>query len=132
MIDAILTLPKRGTDAWGDGAFGARRGGHTHRGIDYACEPGVVILSPVAGVVTKHGYCYGDDLSYRYIQITSHVYRRHHRLFYVLPSLAVGNAVEVGEDIGEAQDISARYDARMVNHVHYEIKMDGKYINPED
>lgn len=123
-------LPHRGIDAWGSGEFGASRGNRKHNGIDYACYPGTAIYSPVDGTITKHGYPYGDDLTYRYIEVTDKLHRRH-RVFYVSPLIEVGRRVSLGEVLGTAQNIAGRYDDRMKNHIHYEIKHNGKYLDPE-
>ena len=131
MIESVL--PKRGTDDWGSGAFGANRGDRTHKGIDYACYPATVILSPVSGECTKLGYPYADDLAFRYVQITDSE-GWNHRFFYVEPSIDVGEPVQEMEIIGTAQDIAGRYNEPnkiMRNHIHYEILVDGEPINPE-
>ena len=126
-------LPKRGTDPMGDGAFGARRGGRTHRGIDYACPPGFEILANESGTVTKLGYPYADDLSYRYVQVTDDLGDAH-RYFYVEPVVELHAYVNEGDVIGISQDICARngYGERgMKNHIHYEIRRNGEFIDPE-
>jgi hypothetical protein len=130
-----VTLSKRQTDDFGSGYFGAGRGSRTHNGIDYACFAGSTVLSPVRGVVTILGYPYADDFDYRYVQVTDNDGLRH-RIFYCLPSCSVGDVVCKGDGIGEAQDISARYDTedkKMNNHIHYEIlDSTNSYLNPED
>ena len=131
MIRQALTLDIR-HDKAGSGAYGAPRGSRTHCGIDYHCTPGEPVLSPVAGEVTKLGYPYGDDLTWRYVQITDEK-GENHRLFYVEPAVALGQVVNGGEAIAIAQDISERYpDQGMLPHVHYEIKTaGGEFRNPE-
>lgn len=126
-----ITLPIR-SDRAGDGNFGAPRGSRTHRGIDYECTPNDPILSPVEGKVTRLGYPYGDDLSWRYVEVTDSA-NFQHRVFYVDPLVRVGQRVCENDPIGNAQDISERYPAQgMKPHVHYEIKNeDGRYINPQ-
>ncbi len=133
-------LPPRGSDDWGSGEFGAARGNHKHRGIDLACYPQTEIMSPVGGKVTKLGYPYADDLSYRYVEIEdSNSYK--HRFFYVQPLVEVGELVTHGDVIGHAQDIASRYTRHkildgeivsqvMKNHVHYEILDKGAPIDP--
>jgi len=133
MISA--TLPKRGTDSWGSGEFGASRGSRTHKGIDYACPAGAVIHSPVTGLVTKLGYPYADNLEYRYIEITT-VDQLRHRIFYVEPISSKGDVISTGQVIGVCQDIAWKYYepdvGPMKNHIHYEIlEADGTPINPE-
>ena len=130
----IGSLPRRGQDEWGSGEFHAPRGTRLHKGIDYACYPGTQIHSPVTGEVTKHGYPYADDPSYRYIQITDQ-FGGDWRFFYVKPGLMVGATVEKDSYIGYAQDIAARYYAKdaskiMKNHIHLEILVSGVEVDP--
>jgi murein DD-endopeptidase MepM/ murein hydrolase activator NlpD len=116
-------LKKRGTDDFGSGEYGAPRGHRTHRGIDYSCHPGTEILSPVEGKVTKHGYPYSNDLTYRYVEVTDNAGRAH-RIFYLVPCVGVGDSVDRSTVVGVAQDIAARYDTedkKMNNHIHYEV-----------
>ena len=132
LIKAIIptTLGKRETDEWGSGYFGAPRGDHTHHGIDYVCDSQVQILSPVMGEITKLGYPYADDLSFRYVQITDKAGLKN-RVFYVEPILPIGRTVKEGTVIGFSQDLTERYPG-ITPHIHYEA-MDGKkYLNPEE
>ena len=129
------TLPKRMNDPWGSGEFGAPRGNRTHKGIDYACYPRTEIQTPVSGTVTKLGYPYGDNLKFRYVEVTADDGMRH-RLFYVEPDIKRGAEVSAGDIVGISQDISSRYrdesKPAMINHVHYEILDDaGDPVNPE-
>ena len=135
----LLTIAvQRGRDAYGSGEFGASRGSRTHNGVDYHTVAGTKICSMVDGRVTKLGYPYGDDLSYRYVEITDSGGFQH-RYFYVQPGVVIGQQVVRTEVIGTAQDIKARYDddpeRAMKNHVHYEIfKVENgirKYTDPE-
>lgn len=123
------------SDSAGDGHYGASRGSRVHTGVDYVCSPDSPVYSPVDGEVTKLGYPYGDDLTWRYVQITDRTGHRH-RLFYVNPLVAVGEQVSKGEEIGEAQNISLRYPNHqkpMTPHVHYEIiTPDNEFTNPEE
>ena len=138
MITAIL--PQRGQDDHGSGAWGAPRGPRKHRGIDWACYPGTVLYSPIAGKVTKIGYPYGDDLSFRYVEVTD-VDNRAWRFFYVEPTVKVGDVMSRhASELGTVQDIAARYPKPgrqpMTNHVHIEVRwMDGaqlRYLNPAE
>jgi len=123
-------LRKRVTDKWGAGYFGAPRGRRTHNGIDYQCPAGHSVLSPCDGEVTKLGYPYGDDLSFRYIQITdSKGYD--HRIFYVSPGQEVGAKIKEGQVIGISQDLEQRY-PEITPHIHYECRYKEHYVNPED
>ncbi len=129
------TLPERKQDAYGSGAFGASRGTRVHKGIDYCCYPGSVIHSPVAGVCTKLGFPYSDDLMFRYVEVTT-TDKLRHRFFYISPEVVKGDVIVVGQPIGISQDIAGRYrdpgKPSMTGHCHYEIlDTDGNPINPE-
>ena len=133
-----IRTPTRGLDTWGDGRYGAKRGKRQHRGIDFAAWPGSTVLSPVEGHVTKLGYPYADDLTYRYVQITDDR-GYHHRFFYVDPedTVELEDYIFEGDPIGTVQNLLRRYPRakqgkKMTPHVHYEIKgPDGDFINPQ-
>lgn len=123
-------LPLRGQDPAGNGAYGAIRDGGTrlHHGIDFECIVGSEILSPIPGTVTKIGLPYANS-KYRYVQVSSN--RIDHRIFYVNPLVKMGDYVCLDQPIGTAQDITLRYpDRGMKVHIHYEIKMNGHWIDP--
>ena len=136
----MFIIPKlREPDDFGAGYFGASRGKRKHNGIDPAAEPGAIVGSIVAGVITKIGYPYGDDLSYRYVEVTTPSGDRV-RYFYVVPTddcgtFEIGTEIEKCDPLGVVQDIAARYDTddkKMNNHFHLEIKRNGEYLNPTD
>ena len=135
MIKGIVPLALRNDDE-GQGFYGASRGSRAHNGLDFAGIPGTPILSPVGGVITKLGYPYGDDLTWRYVQITSSDFAEgqlglDHRLFYVRPTVEVGDIVEEGDVVGILQNISARYpEGEMIPHCHYEIKQGDEHVDP--
>jgi murein DD-endopeptidase MepM/ murein hydrolase activator NlpD len=132
-IGSLLTDRPVRNDRAGAGTFGASRAGGTrsHKGKDYVAELGEPINSPVVGKVTKIGYPYASDLSYRYVQVTD-LDGNDHRMFYVSPdpSIEVGSTVGKGDVIGKAQDVAAKHGGGMINHVHYEILDPSK--NPID
>ena len=72
-------------------------------------------------------YPYGDDLSYRYVQVTVGGYD--FRVFYIDPSVRVGQEVTADTAIGLVQDLGLRYPG-IPNHVHFEIKSGGGYLDP--
>jgi murein DD-endopeptidase MepM/ murein hydrolase activator NlpD len=125
------TKMKIRNDTAGSGEYGARRGARTHRGIDFECTPGAVILAPVTARVARLGYPYADDLSWRLVELVDDN-GLEHRVFYIYPVVSVGATVASGTPIGVAQDISKRYPNRgMLPHVHYEVRRGKEYINPE-
>lgn len=126
-----INPPPRISDKWGKGHYGAPRGDRTHKGIDLLCYPGSGIHSSCAGMVTKLGYPYANDLSYRYIQISFVQDGKQYdvRYFYVKPTVVVGNHIDAGDFIGYSQDLDKRYPG-IGNHIHVECKVDGSYIEP--
>ena len=124
-----LIAPIRTIDRHGSGAWQAARGYGKHHGIDYAALPDSVVLSSTIGTVTKLGYMYNDDLSYRYVRVTTPL-GYGIRYAYVDPSVKLGDEVSVDQPIGVVQDIGNRYEG-ITPHIHVDIKKDGEYINPE-
>ena len=122
----------------GSGHYKADRGGRQHRGIDFICEEGDEVLSPVRGTVTKIGMPYANE-HYRYVEITNWR-KRKVRIFYVMPTVARGQEIEKDQPIGLAQCINDRVSSNgqtygergMQSHIHVEcIQPTGDYINPE-
>lgn len=125
----LIKPPIRRQDAWGAGEHHASRGDRLHNGIDFCCYPGSEVCSTVTGTVTKIGYPYSDDLSFRYVQVTDNSGLKH-RYFYVSPSVDNGDVVTIGDTLGLSQKLGDRYQ-EITEHFHYEIIKDGKYLNPE-
>lgn len=122
----------RGTDAFGSGAFGARRAGgaRTHNGTDYSATPGQDVRAVISGEITRYGWPYRDDPSIRSIDVSNaqgYVVRH----FYVLISanLREGSRVMGGDVIGRAQSLANRYPG-ITEHVHIEIRHNGNLIDP--
>ncbi len=131
-------LKLRGIDAWGNGAFNASRISSSgkvrkHKGIDYACSPGIEIMSPCLGEVTKLGWPYSSS-NFRYVEVTDLTGELRHRVFYIEPSVRVGDQVTILTVIGKVQNISNRYSTKnkpKTNHLHYEIlTTEGEPLDP--
>ncbi len=122
----LITLEQRGHDKFGSGAYGASRGSRTHHGIDYACEVGTLIFPERKGTVTKIGYPYGNDLSFRYVQVTDDE-GFNHRYFYLSPMVFISDYVVKEQPIGSVQNLDKRYPG-ITTHCHYEIV---KYLDGE-
>jgi murein DD-endopeptidase MepM/ murein hydrolase activator NlpD len=123
----------RGVDAGGSGAFKApRRGGRPHEGFDILVRAGDAVPAPIAGVFMRYGFCYADEPDYRYVSIHG-AGGVEVRIFYVerSRSLAPGAYVQAGDVIGTAQAISRRYGGRLPDHLHVEVRVDGKPVDPE-
>lgn len=110
-------------DAYGYGGFGARRDGGTraHEGVDFAGVAGQTVKAPLSGYVTKIGYAYAGDDDLRYVEISNPALRLEARVFYVDPTVQVGDAVRLGAPIGALHSLQSTYPGGMTDHVHLEI-----------
>ena len=113
----------RDLDVYGSGHFGASRDGgkRKHEGADFIAPPGTEVHAPVSGVVTRMGYAYDRDKYLRFVEVWDAPLHLMARVFYVDPSIAIGQAVTAGDVIGKAQILGFRYPFGMTNHVHVEI-----------
>lgn len=126
-----FVAPVRAPDAHGSGAYNAPRGSRKHKGVDFAAWPDSACLALVKGTVTKLGYPYADDLSYRYVEITDNGGFRG-RYFYLDPAVELGDIVDCRTVIGHVQPLQDRY-PEITPHVHFEIMdPDGNYLNPSN
>lgn len=130
---AIQMPKRRGCDDFGCGHYLAPRGGRLHQGEDFRYKPGKPVRAFRDGVVTKHGWPYFGDTDYTLIQVSENgVDMQYH---YVVPALPIGSPVEKGQIIGYAQDIARKYNRpgkTMINHVHYQVKVNGQIQNPNE
>lgn len=113
----------RAHDAYGEGRFGASRDGgvRDHEGVDYAANAGQKVVAPISGFVTKIGQAYADHPDLRFVEITNPALGHVARIFYVDPTVEVGQTVRLGDPIGQAHSLQAAYPGGMTDHVHLEI-----------
>ena len=113
----------RQADAYGEGRFHASRDGgeREHEGVDYVATAGQTVEAPISGYVARIGYVYPDDTQLRYVEIDNPALHLTARVFYVDPSVAVGDTVAVGHPIGQAHTLQHRYPLGITDHVHLEI-----------
>src|SRR5262249_46374231 len=113
----------RGTDAYGEGRFHARRdgGSREHEGVDYVAKAGQAVEAPISGYVTHIGFAYPDDQALKYVEIENPALKLTARAFYVDPDVAEGDAVEVGKPIGHAHTLQRRYRGGITDHIHLEL-----------
>ncbi len=122
--------PIRDTDSWGSGAYGAKRGGRTHRGVDVSAYAGSVVLSDINGKVKRIGHPYnptGQKGHYQLIEIESASVLT--KYFYVRPLVPVGCIIEKGDAIGVVQDLTEIY-PDITNHYHFEVWIEGDHVDP--
>ena len=68
---------------------------------------------------------YPDDAVLKFVEITNPALRYVTRVFYVDPTVVEGEAVHLGEEIGEARSLQRRYPG-ITNHVHLEVAREGR------
>lgn len=106
-------------DKHGSGAYGAPRGGRAHKGVDYVCVPGQVVVSPIAGTVTREARPYAEGPWSGVVIESPNISVM---LFYLAPDPAViGRVVAQGAPIGTAQDITEKYPG-ITPHVHLQVE----------
>lgn len=115
-------------DPDGNGTFLASRGNRLHDGLDLTCLPGQDIVSPIKGVYRRIVYPYNDRdfCGMRIVNTWSIV-----DLFYVEPTIIIGESVAKKHIIGRAQDISKRYSDKMKPHVHMRVTINPEILNEE-
>src|SRR5262249_20701978 len=111
------------TDAYGCGEFGASRdgGARRHEGVDFKAAADQPVAAPISGFVTKIGFAYPGDSTLKFVEITNPALHYVARVFYVDPSVAVGQAVHLGAPIGVHHSLAAKYPGGMTDHVHLEL-----------
>lgn len=97
---------------------------HTHKGIDIAATRGTPILATASGTVTFAGWSSG----YGYLVKIDHkngveTYYGHCSKLYV----SAGDTVEAGEKIAAVGSTGNSTG----NHLHFEIRLNGKQVNPQ-
>lgn len=113
----------RTEDFYGFGTFGASRDGgfRRHEGVDFVARPGQAVVSPISGFVTKIGLAYDDDKELQFVEITNPAIGYVARVFYIDPTVAVGDVVRLGQPVGAAHSLQTRYPDGMTDHVHLEL-----------
>jgi murein DD-endopeptidase MepM/ murein hydrolase activator NlpD len=129
LLPPVLPARMR-NDAMGLGHFGAPRGDRTHKGLDIIAAPGATVRAPLAGVVKRIGYVYPGNFDFQFVEIQG-ANGDLVRLMYVTPSPGiVRQAVNRGDIVGTAQPIAAHHGGGMINHVHLDLKREGKFLDP--
>ncbi len=120
-------------DDFGDGYFSASRDGgrRRHEGVDYAGTPGQTVVAPLSGFVTKIGYAYADDQNLEFVEISNPALGYVARVFYIDPSVQVGDAVHLGAPVGKLDSLQDRYPG-ITNHVHLELMQNGQRFDAQE
>ena len=116
----INRMEQRTCDSQGCGYYGAPRGSRKHNGVDLACKPDTSIQLGFSGKIVKVGWAYSapDKRHLRYVAIKIGTY--YCRLFYINPSVKVGDSVDANDVIGFSLQLSDIYTG-ITDHVHIEF-----------
>jgi murein DD-endopeptidase MepM/ murein hydrolase activator NlpD len=100
-----------------------RRGGNWHRGVDIAAAEGTPIYAAAPGVVVASG------IEPRYGQV---VKIEHDGGFVTVYAHNLANSVEVGTRVIAGQEVATvgRTGQATSAHVHFEIRHEGRVVNP--
>lgn len=135
----------RGNDPTGFGHFGAKRGFYKngkrkyHKGHDVKTTPGEAVFSMIDGTITKYGYMYKNALQFRYFDVLSHdkkikvriSYIEKHSLFKVGMNVCAGDRFAFAQNIAKYHNRNKKKgDPLMINHIHIEIRVNGKLVDP--
>lgn len=139
----------RGTDAWGDGSFGAARSrngkSYLHDGLDCITKPGDSIVAPFKAQILKAGIAYPNSVlgSLHLLGVDEFKGLKAIMLYVAKrPECVIGGIVESLTPIATAQDVAAYHQpsypnrAAMTNHLHLKtlVMKDGVWqiANPMD
>lgn len=147
MSDLRIIPPSReirGVDAFGSGAFGARRSRWTagaqlnakveyeHKGTDFVVVPGSYIPCPCTAWIVRVGKPYADDDRYQSIHLEADEDGDWQlKVFYAALIYKGGLPfrVDSGVPFAEAQDLRWRYPG-ITPHVHLECRHRGALVDP--
>lgn len=111
---------RRTSDQWGQGNYGARRGGRQHQGLDIVCQDGAEVIAPfdleLKGALTvytdprKSAINQGINLRGEGLCV---------KLFYVRPDRTSGKLLK-GEKIGVMLPMQQVYPG-ITSHVHVQM-----------
>ena len=109
--------------------FGAPRGKRTHKGRDIVGPAGMKVVSALPGTVTSiiHvGDLPGGGKSMGiYVKHSNGMETRY---LHVHPSVKVGDQVKAGQQIGKITEMD---DISSVAHLHFEVIVNGRHVDPE-
>lgn len=107
-------------DSEGSGEYGSSRGSRVHKGIDYECEEGQIIVAPFDMIITRVSY---PKLNSPLSGIAWQKGKSKGKMFYFEPyPELVGGSVKHGQVIGLAQSVSKDYNLpNMKDHIHFQV-----------
>lgn len=121
-------------DTKGSGAYLATRNDlknkvRLHEGVDYQVTGGQKIYAPFDSTVVRFPFPYAGDTKYKGIILKS-TDGTEITVYYLIPSVSIGQGIKAGQVIGTAQKISEKYGSAMQDHIHVEIRKNGLLTDP--
>ncbi|XP_057673766.1 leukocyte cell derived chemotaxin 2, tandem duplicate 1 [Corythoichthys intestinalis] len=111
---------RRGSDRWGEGYYGASRGGRSHQGLDINCEDGSVVYAPFDVTLNGKVIVYTDPTKEA---INNGINMQGEGLcfkfFYVRPD-KVSGTVNKGQRLGVMMNMQSVYPG-ITSHVHVQM-----------
>jgi murein DD-endopeptidase MepM/ murein hydrolase activator NlpD len=120
-------------DAAGSGKYGAPRGKRKHNGIDLLVSEGQAVFAPFDGTLVRAAFPYVGDSKWTGFVLRSKANPKEEmKVFYAKAHAnLIGKEVTKGQEIATGQAISKRYPKLpMKDHIHIEVKIDGKAVDP--
>ncbi|XP_077590824.1 leukocyte cell-derived chemotaxin-2-like [Stigmatopora nigra] len=111
---------RRGSDSWGQGRYGASRGGRSHQGLDINCDDGSVVYAPFDVTLNGRVIVYNDP---KKAAINNGINMEGEGLcfkfFYVKPDKVAGT-VSKGQRLGVMMNMQSVYPG-ITSHVHVQM-----------
>jgi murein DD-endopeptidase MepM/ murein hydrolase activator NlpD len=112
-------------DIQGLGHFGARRKNRKHNGIDFLAQPNTAVFAPISGTI-RPVTVYSGDPRWKGVSIKNPTMEV--KVFYMEP-LKNLTTVTQGMRIGAVQNMAVPHPG-MKNHIHIEVYINGKLVDP--
>ncbi|CAI5638466.1 unnamed protein product [Oreochromis niloticus] len=120
---------QRTSDSWGEGHYGASRGGRLHKGVDIKCSDGSDVLAPF-DVTIKGSLIVYNDPNKKAIDEGINLSGEGlcFKLFYVKP-IKTSGTVNKGEKIGTMLPMQSVYPG-ITSHIH--VQMCNRSVDPTE
>ena len=126
ITDIVRFFEIRTHDRWGEGHYGASRGGRTHNGIDIVISPHRPLYAWDDIRLERIANPYANDARYSGAKYKWGDFEV--KVFYFHP--IVQDFFSKGDIIGVSGDLTAKYPG-ITPHIHFEMRLKGEIINPE-
>jgi len=98
--------------------------------MDFITAPNEEVQAPIGGVVKRVLYAYAHNSRLAGVEIVNEAGPSANIVDVDPLWVAIGMRVDAGDVIGYAQNLHVKYNQTMSNHVHVEIRVGGKVVNP--